>query len=103
MQIVTVAFAAAGHREIAVQFTDGKHRPIARWNRVEQHGRIEHMVVQAEIVARHDVGAGLRRQFPVPFAQHAGGVEQGFGAAVGAPMGFERSLEFALEADAWEA
>jgi hypothetical protein len=75
MQIMASALVAAGHREIAVQMIFIEYRSVARWYGVEQHGGIQHVVIQAEVVARHHIGAGIHRQLPVSSPQHRGRVE----------------------------
>ena len=41
-------------------------------------------------------------QAPVPRTQRTGGVEQGLRRRVASPVGFQRALQFALQADAWK-
>ncbi|GAB3781643.1 hypothetical protein GCM10028797_06650 [Dyella agri] len=78
----------------------GEHRAIALGNRIEQHGGVEHVVVQAEVVAGHDIGAGVVGELPMPRAQRAGGIEQGPGWRIALPVGFQCTLQLTLQADA---
>ena len=103
VQVVTAALVPTRHGEVAVQPACGKHWPIVCRDRVDQHGRIQHMVVQTEIVAWHDIGAGVDCQLPVAPAQSARGVKQGNCAGFAAPVGFQRAFEFALQTHARKA
>ena len=103
VQIDAVALVAARHREVAGQRVGIGQRAVARGDGVEQKGGIQHVVVQAEVVDRHAVGAGSALQLPMLQAQAGGGGLQVFGGAFAAPEGFQRALEFAAGADAREA
>src|SRR5699024_4881091 len=70
---------------------------------VEQHRRVQHVVVEAEVVDGYDVEAGLAGQLPMPCAQPAGLVEQVGGIGVAAPVAFEGMLELSSEPDARKA
>ncbi len=100
MQVDAIALQATRHREVAAQRLGIGKRAVTGRDRIEQEGGIQHLVVQAEVVARRHIHAGLALQLPVAFTQLGRGVLQRRGAAFAGPEGFERALEFALGADA---
>lgn len=50
---------------------EGKAVEASR-NGAQQHGRVEHLIVQAEIIARNQVDAGVGLKPPMAFAQGPG-------------------------------
>ncbi|MNM75770.1 hypothetical protein D3C81_875660 [compost metagenome] len=68
MQIHAIALQATGHGEVGIQRRMCGQLPIALRNRIEQHGGVEHVVVQAEVVARWHIHAGITLQLPVACA-----------------------------------
>ena len=100
MQVDAIALQATRHREVAAQRLGIGECAVAGRDRIEQEGGIEHLVIQAEIVARRHIHAGLALQLPVAFTQLGRGVLQRRGGALAGPEGFERALEFALGTDA---
>ncbi len=78
-------------------------RAVAVRDRVEQEGGVEHVVVEREVVARHDVRAGFALQAPMGVPQLRGGLLQLPGVEFAAPVAFQRGLQFAFRADAREA
>ena len=85
---------AAGHGEVG--FESGSQRPEPFRNRADEPARVEHLVIEAEIVRRNPVDAGGLLQPPVFRAEPPGDGEQfGFGG-LARPVRFEGALEFAV-------
>lgn len=102
-QVHAILLQAAREREVAGQRIGIGQCAVGVGQGVEQERGVQHMVVQREVVAGHDIGAGIALQLPVAMAQVARGVLQRLGAAFAAPVAFECGLQFALHADAREA
>jgi hypothetical protein len=62
-------------------------------------GRVQHMVIEREIVGRDDIGAKIALTLPRRFPQIGCGGEQRISVGLRRPMTFERGLQFAFGSD----
>ncbi len=99
VQVEAIALQPAGHGEVAGQRIGIGQRAVAGRDGIEQEGGIQHLVVQAEVVAGRHIHPGIALQLPMRGAQGGGGVLQCFGAALAGPVRFQCALELALGAD----
>ena len=96
---------AAGHREVPSQRRarvagpDREQRPVPLRDRAEQADRVQHLVVQREVVDRNLVQTGVPQLLPGPAAQLTGLDQQLIGAQVPGPVPLGELLQGPVRAD----
>ena len=94
---------AAGHGEVGVQVDRPAGVAEARRHRAQHGGRVQHLIVEREVVRRDHRKTGVRLLAPDLPAQFAGGLAQPGGVALARPVGLGGFLQLAVTPDTRKA
>src|SRR5207249_201903 len=100
--VATLTLHAPRHREIRVQGHVAAVAAVARGHGAHQRARVEHAVVEREVVDGNQIQAGVALQRPVAGAQDGCGREQ-VRLRLGRPDSAATSFRRALRADSGDA
>ena len=95
-----LTLCASCHREISLEADLAAGPAVNGWDGSHHGGRVEHMVVEREIIGRDDVGAEIALTRPGFASQICGGGKECRLVGLPGPVAFERCFQFTAGSDA---